>query len=79
MSLDDEIKEMKKTNQKFSPDKVLFIMISTINALCEIHSNNIIHLDIKPQNFLISLNGNYKISDFGFSKRFNLEDSHILQ
>ena len=35
------------------------------------HNNNIIHRNIKPQNFLINASGIIKICDFGFSRTIN--------
>jgi serine/threonine protein kinase len=50
-------------------------MPSDIEALCQmangldyIHSKNVVHRDIKPDNVLISPSYILKISDFGFSK-----------
>lgn len=39
-----------------------------------IHSNGILHLDIKPQNILIDENLNIKIADFGSSWLFDQDD-----
>lgn len=36
-------------------------------ALYALHSNNLVHLDIKPENILES-DGNYKLGDFGLSR-----------
>jgi serine/threonine protein kinase len=38
-----------------------------VNALNFCHQNGIAHRDVKPQNLLLDLNGNLKISDFGLS------------
>jgi serine/threonine protein kinase len=40
----------------------------TINGLSYIHSKNIVHYDIKPENIMISRDGVVKIIDFGLSK-----------
>jgi serine/threonine protein kinase len=34
----------------------------------------VVHLDIKPDNILLSENGNYKLSDLGLMKSLNDED-----
>jgi aurora kinase, other len=37
------------------------------NALSYLHKKHVIHRDIKPENILISVSGEIKISDFGWS------------
>ncbi|KAL4423876.1 hypothetical protein ABPG75_001177 [Micractinium tetrahymenae] len=39
-----------------------------VQALHYLHSNRIIHRDMKPQNILISANGTVKLCDFGFAR-----------
>lgn len=34
-----------------------------------LHENNVVHMDVKPANFLISREGQAKIADFGLSRR----------
>ena len=56
------------------------ILINIIKHLCigikEIHDNNIIHRNLKPENIFINKNMNIKIGDFGISKQF---DSYKIQ
>jgi serine/threonine protein kinase len=40
----------------------------TITALAYLHSQKVIHRDIKPQNVLFTHDGNVKLADFGISK-----------
>ena len=37
-------------------------------ALSVLHKNNIVHLDIKPENILLSQSNTYKLADFGLSR-----------
>lgn len=44
-----------------------------------IHKHNTAHLDIKPENILISNNNIYKIADLGLSRFKNLKKGEYLQ
>lgn len=39
--------------------------IQVMEGLSFIHSRDMIHCDIKPENILVTTNGNFVISDFG--------------
>ena len=44
------------------------MMVSVSTALQYIHSLEIVHLDIKPENILIGKEGQYKLGDFGIAR-----------
>uniref|UniRef100_A0A0E0MQ55 Protein kinase domain-containing protein n=1 Tax=Oryza punctata TaxID=4537 RepID=A0A0E0MQ55_ORYPU len=48
-----------------------------ISGLMYLHSHNIIHGDIKPDNLLITSNGNVKIGDFSVSQIFEDDDDTL--
>lgn len=64
------LKEM--LNDSLCPENVaIHIMYQTLEALTVIHSNNIWHLDIKPDNILIDREEEITLIDFGASKHID--------
>lgn len=55
-----------KKNGKFDENNSKQIFLQIVNGIRFLHSNNLIHRDLKPHNILLSSNGNIKIADFGF-------------
>ena len=59
--------------EKNGPLKGAFLMKGVkdiFDSLEYLHSRQIAHLDLKPQNILIDIHGRLKLSDFGISKQF---------
>jgi serine/threonine protein kinase len=55
------------------------VLYQIADGLDYIHSQKLIHRDIKPDNILISMNGQQlKLSDFGLSKRISIRDTCSL-
>lgn len=74
------LKQLKESTA-LSLDQIDVLIKGIAEGIDCLHQNNIIHRDLKPSNILIArdIHGNYipKISDFGLSKYFTLEDSQI--
>ena len=67
------IMEAKKRRVHFSEEMVLNWFVQILLAVEYIHSKNIIHRDIKPQNIFMTKTGIIKLGDFGISKQLDPE------
>ena len=56
---------MLEDDQSLPEDVVRRVAKQLVHALHYLHSNRIIHRDMKPQNILICANGTVKLCDFG--------------
>lgn len=76
--LGESLEKLKyKCGGKFSIGTVILIGIQIIQRIQEIHTKNIIHRDIKPDNFLMNKNKLY-IIDFGLAKSYiDSNNKHI--
>ena len=73
-------KLFNKNKKKFSLLTVIMIVEQILYRLEFIHSKNIVHRDIKPDNFLIGLGNKNKIIyaiDYGLSKKFKESKSGL--
>lgn len=61
----------KVKNSALSEDEALYYIRQVCDALRYVHSNNRLHLDIKPGNIMIDTSGNAILIDFGASKQYD--------
>ena len=62
------LKEYIEQYGRLNMDKALDFAIQIASGLEAAHESHIIHRDIKPQNIIVSKNGNIKVTDFGIAK-----------
>lgn len=63
---------LSNINVKFSLGEIKKVMQQLLNGLYFIHSNKILHRDMKAANILISKNGILKLADFGLARAFSI-------
>ncbi|HEV2129029.1 MAG TPA: serine/threonine protein kinase [Thermomicrobiales bacterium] len=64
----ETLKELVQREGPLPPESVALILQQVANALGHIHERNMVHLDIKPQNIMITASGEVKIIDFGLAQ-----------
>ncbi len=57
--------------RSLSVREIIALGAQTLAGLHNIHSKNLVHFDVKPDNILLSLRGEALVSDFGQSKQMN--------
>ncbi|KOB72429.1 Cyclin-dependent kinase 9 [Operophtera brumata] len=66
---------LSNVNVKFSLGEIKKVMQQLLNGLYYIHSNKILHRDMKAANVLITKNGILKLADFGLARAFSVAKS----
>ena len=62
------LKQYIEQNGRLNMETAINFSIQIASGLEAAHENHIIHRDIKPQNIIVSKNGNIKVTDFGIAK-----------
>jgi serine/threonine protein kinase len=66
---------LNKNASIFTEDAIKFYMACNLLALQYLHSQSVLHRDIKPDNMLLDSEGYLKLTDLGISSR--MEDGNI--
>lgn len=62
------MEELENSPEGLPIDKLKYLTYQMLRALYFMHSNDLIHRDVKPENLLVSQNGILKVCDFGFTR-----------
>ena len=62
---------LKRMKRPMTEHEVMTILPQVLNALEDVHSKGIWHLDLKPANIMIDRDWTVKLIDFGASKQFD--------
>lgn len=58
---------MRNHDEELNLDNIAAVFHSVAHALDVAHKNNVLHLDVKPDNILINAQGQVKVTDFGLA------------
>lgn len=67
-NLTDVISEYSKKSQSIPEELVFYFLFQIISGIAFMHSNFVLHRDLKPDNILLNKRKIVKICDFGISK-----------
>jgi eukaryotic-like serine/threonine-protein kinase len=60
-------------------DQLRAVLINCLSGLAFLHSNRVIHGDIKPSNILVAAPNRVKLGDFGLARRASNEEGSLLK
>lgn len=64
----ENLKRLIARHGPLPPEEVLPLLEQVAGALGHLHSRNLVHLDIKPQNLIVTPDGSIKLIDFGLAQ-----------
>lgn len=73
--VEHELKRLLDTKRNLSISQVKSIMQQLLRAISCMHSNGIMHRDLKTSNLLLTSQGILKICDFGLAREFSSDSS----
>lgn len=70
------LRDLIRKEAPMAPAKALDLIEPVLAALAAAHGAGMIHRDVKPENVLISEDGQVKVADFGLARAVNAETQH---
>ncbi|EQC27007.1 ULK/FUSED protein kinase [Saprolegnia diclina VS20] len=70
-----ELYQILEDDRQLPEDEIKKIAVQLLQALYYLHTNRIIHRDMKPQNILVGTKQQIKLCDFGFARAISADTS----
>ncbi len=70
------LRDLLRTDGRQSTQRALALLEPVLSALAAAHRLGLVHRDVKPENVLISDDGQLKVADFGLSRTISGETQH---
>jgi membrane-associated tyrosine/threonine-specific cdc2-inhibitory kinase len=70
-NLTEHVVNMERRGEEISSSLIAFWGIQLAKALNLLHNNNVLHLDLKPDNVLVTESGMLKLGDFGQARKLS--------
>ncbi|WP_166375958.1 Stk1 family PASTA domain-containing Ser/Thr kinase [Aeromicrobium phragmitis] len=70
------LRDVLRDEAPMSPQQALAYLDPILQALSEAHAAKLIHRDVKPENVLITPNGEVKVADFGLARAVSTSTTH---
>jgi eukaryotic-like serine/threonine-protein kinase len=69
----ENLKELVLRSGRLSVRRALELALSVADGLAFAHDHGLVHRDVKPQNVLLSSEGEVKVTDFGIARSLHME------
>jgi eukaryotic-like serine/threonine-protein kinase len=69
----ENLKELVTRTGRLPPRRALELVIPVADGLAFAHEHGLVHRDVKPQNVLLSSEGEIKVTDFGIARSLDVE------
>ncbi len=73
------LKDLILSRGLFTNDEVLGVTIQITSAISHAHEHGIVHRDVKPQNILVTMNGEVKVTDFGIATAISNQTEELSE